>query len=122
MKLRRSSTVFVFLCAMLAVILPLKVYAHAVLVESRPPVGAVVKGPVIPLWLRFNVRVDGSRSRCTLVLPDGSTKPLVLDLQSKPDVITGRVTASLAGDYKLRWQVLAADGHITRGEFVLKVK
>lgn len=122
MKLRRCSTALVFLCAMLAVILPLKVYAHAVLVESRPSVGAVVKGPVIPLWLRFNVRVDGSRSRCTLVLPDGSTKPLALDLQSKPDVITGKVIASFAGDYKLRWQVLAADGHITRGELVLKVK
>lgn len=123
MKPRRSNAfvlfvVLVFLC----VAVPVRVFAHAVLLESRPATGAVVKGPVLPVWLRFNVRVDGGRSRCTLVLPDGNVRPLSLDPQAKPDVLTGKATELIAGNYKLQWQVLAADGHITRGELKLKVE
>jgi hypothetical protein len=57
-----------------------------------------------------------------LVLPDGNSKALLLDPQSKPDVLTGKATDLIAGNYKLQWQVLAADGHITRGELKLKVQ
>lgn len=123
MKPRGSSALalsltFVILC----VAIPIKLFAHAVLLESKPVTGAVVKGPAVPIWLRFNVRVDGGRSRCTLVLPDGNVRPLSLDPQAKPDVLTGKATELIAGDYKLQWQVLAADGHITRGELKLKVE
>lgn len=123
MKLRGISALVLSLTfVLLCVAVPVKVFAHAVLLESRPATGAVVKGPVLPVWLRFNVRVDGSRSRCTLVLPDGNVRPLSLDPQAKPDVLTGKATELIAGNYKLQWQVLAADGHITRGELKLKVE
>jgi hypothetical protein len=123
MKLRRDTVLLLSLAfAVVCAAVPLKLYAHAVLLESRPATGAVIKGPVLPVWLRFNVRVDGSRSRCMLVLPDGNVKALSLDPQSKPDVLTGRATDLIAGNYKLQWQVLAADGHITRGELKLKVQ
>lgn len=122
MKLRGSSALVLSLALiLLCVAIPLKVFAHAVLLESRPATGTVVKGPVLPIWLRFNVRVDGSRSRCMLVLPDGNLKALPLDPQAKPDILTGKATELVAGNYKLQWQVLAADGHITRGELKLKV-
>jgi copper resistance protein C len=109
-------------CAALVIILPLKLNAHAVLMDSRPKIGSLVKGPDFPVWLRFNVRVDGSRSRCTLVLPNGSTEPLLLDPQSEPNILTAKATGLGAGKYKLQWQVLAADGHITRGEFQLNIE
>lgn len=124
MGVRRSTVVLIWVAcwAAVLVILPLKLDAHAVLVESKPAMGSTVKGPDLSVWLRFNVRVDGSRSRCTLVLPDGSTKLLPLDPHSKPDILTGKATGLVAGKYMLQWQVLAADGHISRGEFTFNLE
>jgi methionine-rich copper-binding protein CopC len=90
--------------------------------ESNPKDGSRVKGPNLPLRLRFNVRVDGSRSRFFLVLTGGATMPVTLDPQTKPDVLSGNAAGLNTGRYKLQWQVLAADGHITRGEFTFYVE
>jgi methionine-rich copper-binding protein CopC len=123
MPVSRRAAVFallVFVALMLA--LPQKLCAHAVLVESSPKAGETVKGPDVPFHLRFNVRVDGSRSRCTLVLPDGTNKPLPVDTQSRPDTLTAKATGLHAGQYKLQWQVLAADGHISRGELTFNLQ
>lgn len=123
MKLTRDKAVIVVLLfTLLLVGLPATLYAHAVLVESNPKAGSTVKGPNLSVWLRFNVRIDGSRSRSTLVLADGTTRPLALDPQAKPDILSGKATGLTAGKYKLRWQVLADDGHITRGEFTFNVE
>jgi len=105
-----------------SLVLPVSLFAHAVLVNSNPKAGATVKGPDLPVSLRFNVRIDGSRSRCVLVLPDGTNKTLVLDPQSKPEILTGKATGLVTGKYKLQWQVLAADGHISRGDLTFTVE
>src|ERR1700674_4323668 len=39
--------------------------AHAVLVSSNPSAKGTVTGPDVSIELRFNVRVDGARSRLT---------------------------------------------------------
>jgi len=123
MKLiRRRAALTWVLCASLIAVAPAKLYAHAVLVESNPKAGSTVKGPGLTVWLRFNVRVDGSRSRCTLSLPNGTTKSLPLDKQSKPDILTGKATGLSPGKYQLQWQVLAADGHISRGELTFNLE
>jgi copper resistance protein C len=90
--------------------------AHAILVEATPKEGATVSGPEVPVRLRFNVRIDGERSRVTLVRSAGVAKQLPLDKQATPDVLTTKAEGLVAGKYKLQWQVLAADGHISRGE------
>jgi methionine-rich copper-binding protein CopC len=36
--------------------------------------------------------------------------------------LEARITGVGGGEYKLRWQVLASDGHITRGEISFQVK
>jgi copper resistance protein C len=115
-------TVVALVCAILALVVPATVHAHAVLVESNPKAGSTIKGPNLSIWLRFNVRVDGSRSRSTLVLTDGTTVPLALDPQAKPNILSGKASGLAAGKCKLQWQVLAADGHITRGEFTFNVE
>ena len=102
--------------------LSVNLLAHAVLVDSTPKAGGVVKGPDVVVSLRFNVRIDGTRSRCTLVAPDGNNKTLVLDQQSKPDILTSKAAGLVSGKYKLQWQVLAADGHISRGELTFTVQ
>jgi copper resistance protein C len=97
-------------------------FAHAVLVEAKPPANGLVAGPNINVELRFNSRIDLARSRLTLVLPDQTLRPLSLQPLSSPATLEARITGLGAGEYKLRWQVLAADGHITRGEISFQVK
>lgn len=94
---------------------PLPAAAHAILMESVPAVNATAQGPDIAFDLRFNSRIDHKRSRLTLTLPDQSQRVLPIDLAGADDRLDTK--ASLPpGAYTLRWQVLAIDGHITRGD------
>jgi len=96
-------------------------YAHAILVEASPAANSTVAGPSIPIKLRFNVRIDSKRSRLELVGPD-KTSTLLSAAQPSPDTLQVTAEGLKAGAYSLRWQVLAADGHITRGEIPFTVK
>ena len=96
--------------------------AHAILVEATPAAKSTVAGPDLDVRLRFNSRIDGPRSRLTLVQPGGHARALPLEPQTAPDVLTAKAAALARGAYRLRWQVLAADGHITRGEVPFQVK
>jgi copper resistance protein C len=95
--------------------------AHAVLLESNPSLNAAISGPDVPIKLRFNVRIDSARSRITLLRPDGSTIPLELAKDSPADTLSAHATGLPPGAYRLRWQALASDGHITRGEIPFTV-
>jgi methionine-rich copper-binding protein CopC len=108
------------LLALLVVARPAR--AHAVLVESTPAAYSAVNGPDISIRLRFNVRIEAKRSRLSLLLPDKLTRALEVDTPPSPDVLTARATGLKPGDYRIRWQVLATDGHITRGEIPFTVK
>ena len=74
-----------------------------------------MQGPDVPLNLRFNVRIDGGRSRLHLVAPDGTVTTLAIDKQDKPDRLQTRASGLKPGAYQLQWQVLASDGHMSRG-------
>ena len=94
---------------------PLPAAAHAILMESVPAVNGIAKGPDVSFDLRFNSRIDHKRSQLTLTLPDQSQQVLPIAGDSPEDRLDTK--ASLApGSYTLRWQVLAIDGHITRGD------
>lgn len=108
--------------AVALVIVPRVASAHAVLVRSSPVADAVVQGPDLPVTMKFNSRVDGSRSTILLSTPDGQSRPLAIDKQSAPDTLTAQATGLSAGKYAIHWQVLATDGHITRGQISFTVK
>lgn len=95
--------------------------AHAVLLESTPALKSAVSGPDVPIKLRFNVRIDAVRSRLTLIRPDGSSQTLEIGKETPADTLSTEATGLAAGAYRLRWQVLASDGHITRGEIPFTV-
>ncbi|HYL06511.1 MAG TPA: copper resistance CopC family protein [Thermoanaerobaculia bacterium] len=112
-------------------------FAHAILVEASPAAGSTVGGPDFVVRLRFNSRVDGARSHLGLVQVNaaaggsppvaGGTSPrqeraVTIDPQPSPERLTAKLTGIAPGAYRLRWQVLAADGHITRGEVPFRVK
>jgi copper resistance protein C len=96
--------------------------AHAILVASTPGENGVVAGPDLVITLRFNVRVDGVRSRISLVRPDMSVRQLSVNKQTSPDTLTAGVTGLKPDAYRIRWQVLAADGHISNGEVPFTVR
>ena len=97
-------------------------FAHAIIVEAIPALNDTITGPDLFIALKFNSRIDGARSRLTLVLPDKSTRSVALDKQDSPDKLKAKATGLAAGSYVLRWQVLAADGHISRGEIPFNIK
>jgi methionine-rich copper-binding protein CopC len=114
--------ILILLALILATGFPPPAWAHAILMESKPALHSAVKGPDISVWLRFNVRVDGSRSRLHLVAPDGTQQNLPLAKQASPDILESQAAGLNPGTYTLQWQVLASDGHMSKGEVPFTVK
>jgi copper resistance protein C len=96
-------------------------WAHAILMDSTPKLNSTVKSPELDISLRFNVRIDGGRSRVRLVAPDGTKSTLTLANQSAPDTLQTHAAGLKPGAYKLEWQVLASDGHMSHGEIPFTV-
>ena len=117
----RLRVVFLFLAVAASFWIAASVVGHAVLLESNPPLKSSVAGPDVPLKLRFNVRIDAARSRLTLVDPDGASQTLEIRKQDSPEIISAEARGLHPGLYRIRWQVLASDGHITRGEIPFTV-
>lgn len=95
--------------------------AHSILTESHP----AARGSVLPgetsIALRYNNRIDRSRSRLSLIHPDRRQEILPLDSSTAEDALAA--SAVLApGAHVLRWQVLSIDGHIVRGEVPFTVR
>ena len=111
----RGPVLFLFAALTVITSLPQTAFAHAILMESNPKANATVSGADVPIQLRFNVRVDGGRSRLHLVAPDGTEVKLDTVKQTKPDTLESHVSGLKPGAYKLQWQVLASDGHLSRG-------
>ena len=96
------------------------VLAHAILVQSEPALNASVPRGQQTLELRFNSRIDHARSRLLLIRPDRSETVLAIDSDAPENVL--KAPADLTpGLYTVRWQVLALDGHITRGDLPFTV-
>ena len=96
--------------------------AHAVLIDAMPAANRTVQGPAVTIRLRFNARVDAARSRVRVVCPDQTVKTVALRPQSNPGILDSEITGLTKGPYRLQWQVLSGDGHITRGEVPFQVQ
>ena len=94
---------------------------HAILRSTVPASNEVVHGATVHVQLQFSSRIDVKRSRLILLLPGGSERVLVVD-QPSPDTVRSEVAQLAPGQYLLRWQVLAEDGHITRGELPFRTQ
>jgi methionine-rich copper-binding protein CopC len=103
------------LAGLVTLMLPCMAEAHAILEDSTPPAGASVTSGPLDLRLRYNSRIDRGRSRLTLIRPDRSKDAIPIAPDGPPDIINAHLDL-LPGAYIVRWQVLAVDGHITRGD------
>ena len=105
----------VILLPLLVALLPGSALAHAILVDSAPGINTSIPAGHEAMTLRFNSRIDRERSRLTLVAADKTETRLPIGQDGPPDVMTSQSDLA-AGSYTIRWQVLAVDGHITRGD------
>lgn len=106
--------------------------AHAILVGSQPKQASEVQGPDVDVSLEFNSRIDAERSSLLLVrapesehelAPVGSgPQPLALIQTGEPNRLDAKASGLQPGTYRLRWQVLSVDGHVSRGDVTFKVR
>ena len=96
-------------------------HGHAIVLSATPGPHQVIGGPDILVKLRFNSRIDARRSRLILVSSDGEQRSLAITDSKSPDALQSQASGLKSGSYVIRWQVLAADGHITRGEVPFSV-
>lgn len=93
---------------------PLAAQAHAVLLDSTPAPNAHVPPGNLAIHLRYNSKIDAGRSKLTLTGPGGHATRLEASAGDAPATLAAHADVA-PGGYTLRWQVLAIDGHITRG-------
>jgi copper resistance protein C len=91
-------------------------WAHAVIVSASPTANEQVAPGELPVRIEFNSRIDKARSRLQVTAPAGDKTDVPIDQAGDPNVMAGTTGALTPGAYVLRWQVLAIDGHITRGD------
>jgi methionine-rich copper-binding protein CopC len=106
--------------------------AHAILVGSQPKQASEVQGPDVDVSLEFNSRIDPDRSSLVLVraaesehelAPVGAgPQPLALLPSGEPNRLDAKASGLEPGTYRLRWQVLSVDGHVSRGDVTFKVR
>ena len=108
---------------LLALLLPFPAAAHAILLQSEPASQSTVAPGRVHLVLRFNSRIDGPRSRLELRGGPSGREPTTVPLapSTAPDTLVADTTLE-PGQWVIRWQVLAVDGHLTRGDIPLTVK
>ena len=61
-------------------------------------------------------------STLTLLDPDGKVVKVAIESEPEPGLLTAKLTGLTKGAYVLRWQVLAMDGHVTRGKVPFQIK
>ena len=107
----------------LSLLLPLTAWAHAVLVESTPHDGTAISGHSVPVLLSFNSRIDQARSTLRLEHSGNALTSIAVKKSAEhPSQLSGVLPDLTPGSYKLHWQVLAIDGHITQGVISFTVK
>lgn len=90
--------------------------AHAVIVSASPTADQHVAAGKLAVHIEFNSRIDKVRSRLQVMAPAGDKTDVPIDQMGEPNIVSGTTTDLTPGAYVLRWQVLAIDGHITRGD------
>ncbi len=95
--------------------------AHAVIVSASPTADQRVAAGKLAVRIEFNSRIDKVRSRLQVMAPAGDKTDVPIDQVGEPNIVAGTTADLTPGAYVLRWQVLAIDGHITRGDIPFTV-
>jgi copper resistance protein C len=95
--------------------------AHALVIGSTPRAEAVVAGDTLAVEIRFNSRIDAARSHLKLFKVDGAAVSLPLSDAGSDDLLKSSASGLTPGRYRLHWQTLSPDGHISQGDIPFSV-
>ncbi|MCW5750123.1 MAG: copper resistance protein CopC [Alphaproteobacteria bacterium] len=108
--------------ALAATLPPAPLTAHALVTVAEPTPGATVSASGFDIRLTYNSRIDHRRSKLVILNEeDRETVVPQLSESGAPNRVIARAPALPPGRYRLRWQVLAVDGHVTRGDIPFRV-
>ena len=102
--------------------IPTSIFSHAIIKSAAPKPSEVISGQPYEIVLEFNVRVDHKRSRLILVAADDSSQMLEISEKSETQYLRATLNHQKPGHYRLRWEVLAQDGHVTRGDIPFEIR
>jgi copper resistance protein C len=118
MSLRRRFGTF--LAAATLAVVSVSASAHAILVDSTPKPNGTVPAGHVQLAFKYNSKIDQHRSRMVLVKSDKSETVLTIETNNNANELDAS-TDLTPGSYTIRWQALALDGHLTRGDLPFTV-
>jgi methionine-rich copper-binding protein CopC len=95
--------------------------AHAIVLNSTPAPDQTLFGEEISIEIRFNSWIDVARSHLKLYKPDGGAIALRATGSAATDILKATASGLLPGAYRLHWQTLSPDGHISQGDIRFNV-
>jgi methionine-rich copper-binding protein CopC len=96
-------------------------WAHALVLGSTPRPEETVRSEELAIEIRFNSRIDAARSSMKLHKIDGEAVSLPILDSASPDTLKAKASGLTNGRYRLHWQTLSPDGHITQGDIPFAV-
>ena len=104
--------------------------AHARLVAARPAENRTATPPPTELQLKFSEAIEVKFAQVTVsgalvppfVMAGGKTGAVALDPNDKATLIVPFAAPMADGRYLVSWQVVAADGHRTKGSYRFEAK
>ena len=113
MRIRHRFMILLFIT--IGVFTSMSAIAHAILIDSTPKPNGTLPAGHVALVFKYNSKIDQGRSRLTLIKPDHSETVLLITTDNQPNVLSSSADL-VPGAYIVRWQALALDGHLTRGD------
>ncbi|MFO7172766.1 MAG: copper resistance protein CopC [Bacillota bacterium] len=95
--------------------------AHAGLEESVPADGAVLSAPPPEVRITFTEPLEPQLSTLTLVDAQGQPVPGTTQAAEGDRTLTLRLPPLPSGAFRVRWRILAKDGHVTEGSIEFTV-
>lgn len=99
-------------------------FAHAKLQVSQPAASSELASSPKEIRLQFNERLEPAFSNIQLVDAKDALMPLpkIEFDKAEPSTMFAAVPPLRPGQYRVRWSVMAHDGHKVKGEFAFLVK
>jgi methionine-rich copper-binding protein CopC len=106
-----------FLCVFLTPGVEERAWPHAYPSSSTPADGATVGASPGEVVIRFTEAVEIEFSRIEVKNAGGETVSLGKVRRLAPETLAAEIKALAPGTYRVSWQVLSVDTHVTEGSF-----
>lgn len=100
-------------------------WAHAKLDHAEPAIDSTAKQPPTEVHLIFSEKVEANFCRVQVFDASGQEvdqKDLHADTKNASELVVSLPASLASGTYKVVWRAVAADTHVTKGEYTFRVQ